>query len=121
MPAEFQKAMDFNLIGLKNTFCFLDDILIVSKRSEVELKLYNLKCLKRLDDDSLRINLPKCHFSNMKLIGSSIIFHNQVSHLSRARPPLFCLSSSSKDIQETPFFSGLSTLYHQVYTKFSPN
>ena len=26
MPAEFQKAMDYTLIGLKNTFCFLDDI-----------------------------------------------------------------------------------------------
>ena len=34
MPAEFQKAMDYTLIGLKITFCFLDDILIVSKGSE---------------------------------------------------------------------------------------
>ena len=33
MPAEFQKVMDYTLIGLKNTFCFLDDILIVSKGS----------------------------------------------------------------------------------------
>ena len=31
MPAEFQKAMDYNLIGLKNTYCFLDDNLIVSE------------------------------------------------------------------------------------------
>ena len=34
MPAEFQKAMDYTLIGLKYTFCFLDDILIVNKGSE---------------------------------------------------------------------------------------
>ena len=27
MPAEFQKAMDKTLIGLKNNYCFLDDIL----------------------------------------------------------------------------------------------
>ena len=27
LPAEFQKAMDYTLIGLKNTLCFLDDIL----------------------------------------------------------------------------------------------
>ena len=38
MPAEFQKAMDYTLIGLKNTFCFLDDILIVSKGSVEEHK-----------------------------------------------------------------------------------
>ena len=31
MPAEIQKAMDDTLIGLKNTYCFLDDILVVSK------------------------------------------------------------------------------------------
>ena len=34
MPAEFQKAMDDTLIGLKNTCLFFDDILIVSKGSE---------------------------------------------------------------------------------------
>ena len=31
MPAEFQKAIDCTLAGLENTFCFLDDILIVSR------------------------------------------------------------------------------------------
>ena len=34
MPADCQKAMDYALIGLENTFCFLDDILIVSKGSD---------------------------------------------------------------------------------------
>ena len=34
MPAEFQKAMDRTVNHAKNTFCFLDDILIVSKGSE---------------------------------------------------------------------------------------
>ena len=34
MPAEFQKAMDYTLVGLTNTYCFLDDILIVSKGSK---------------------------------------------------------------------------------------
>ena len=31
MPDEFQKAIDCTLAGLNNTFCFLDDILIVSR------------------------------------------------------------------------------------------
>ena len=59
MPAEFQKAMDYSLFGLNNTYCFLDDILIVSKGSLEEHKRYVMKCLKRLDDEQLRINLPK--------------------------------------------------------------
>ena len=39
MPAEFQKAMDRTINHAKNTFCFLDDILIVSKGSEIEHEL----------------------------------------------------------------------------------
>ena len=31
MPAEFQKAMDLSLNGLKNTNCFLDDIWLLAK------------------------------------------------------------------------------------------
>ena len=61
MPAEFQKTMYYTLVGLKNTFCFLDDILIVSKGSEDHFKLV-VNCLKKLDADKLCINLPKCHF-----------------------------------------------------------
>ena len=67
MPAEFQKTMDYTLIGLQNTYCFVDDILIASKGSEAELKKYVLKCLKRLDDENLRINLPKCLFSKLEI------------------------------------------------------
>ena len=67
MPAEFQKAMNYTLIGLKNTFCFLDDILIVSKGSEDDHFQLVLDCLKKLDADNLRINLPKCHFAKQQI------------------------------------------------------
>ena len=54
MPADFQKAMDYTLIGLQNTYCFLDDLLIVSKRSLNEHKNYVIKCLQQLDEENLR-------------------------------------------------------------------
>ena len=66
MPAEFTKAMDYTLIGLKIKFCFLDDIIIVSKVSEKDHFQLVLDCLKKLDADNLRINLPKCHFANQE-------------------------------------------------------
>ena len=66
MPAEFQKAMDYTLIGLQNTYCFLDDILIVSKGSLNEHKSYVMKCLQRIDDENLRINFPKSHFGKFE-------------------------------------------------------
>ena len=67
MPAEFQKAMDYTLIGLQNTYCFLDDILIVSKGSLNEHKSYVMKCLQRLDDENLRIDLPIYHFGKLEI------------------------------------------------------
>ena len=67
MPAEFQKVMDYTLIGLKNTYCFLDNILIASKGSLEEHKNYVMKCLQRLDDENLRIQLPKGHFGKLEI------------------------------------------------------
>ena len=67
MPAEFQKAMDFTLIGLKNTYCSIHEILIVSKGSLEEHKCCVMNCLKLLDDENLRINLPKCHFAKLEI------------------------------------------------------
>ena len=67
MLAELQKAMDYAFIGLKNNYRFLEDILNASKGSEAEHKEYVLKCLKRLDDDNLTINFPKCHFSKLEI------------------------------------------------------
>ena len=67
MPAKFQKAIDCTLVGLKNNFCFLDDILIVSRGGiEKHLDLVR-KCLKKLDQENLRINLAKCQFANKKI------------------------------------------------------
>ena len=67
VPVELQKAMDYTLIGLKNTFCFLDDILIVSKGSEEDHFKLVLDCFQKLDADNLQINLPKCHFEKQEV------------------------------------------------------
>ena len=67
MPAEFQKAMDYTLIGLQNTFCFVDDTIIVSTGTEADHLACVIKCLKKLDEDNLRINLQKCHFAKTEI------------------------------------------------------
>ena len=59
MPAEFQKAMDYTLVSLQNTYCFLDDIIIVSTGTETDHLAYITICLKKLDEDNLRVNLQK--------------------------------------------------------------
>ena len=41
----------------------MDDIIIVSTGTETDHLAYVHKCLQKLDDDNLRINLQKCHFA----------------------------------------------------------
>ena len=67
MPVEFQKAMDYTLVGLSNTYCFLDDIIVVSKGSRESHLKYVYDCLKKLEVDNLRINLSKCHFAKHQI------------------------------------------------------
>ena len=67
MPAEFQKAMDYTLVGLINTYCFLDEIIIVSKGSKESHIQYVYKCLQKLYADNLRINLSKCRFAKQQI------------------------------------------------------
>ena len=67
MPAQFQKAMDYTLIGLQKTYCVLDDIIIVSTGTEADHLAYVFLCLKKPDEDNLRINLQICHFAKTEI------------------------------------------------------
>ena len=96
MPAEFQKTVDCTLAGLSNTCCFLDDILIVSRgKIEQHLDLVR-KCLIKLDQENLRINLAKCHFAkdNIKWLGHSIV-QTRITPLSNKIDAIEKLSSPS--------------------------
>ena len=67
MPAEFQKAMDYTFVGLTKTYCFLDDIIVVSRGSKESHIKYFYKSLQKLDAHNLRINLSKCHFAKHQI------------------------------------------------------
>ena len=45
----------------------MDDIIIVSTGTEADHLAYVYKCLKKLDDDNLRINLKKCHLAKSEI------------------------------------------------------
>ena len=62
MPAEFQKAMDRTINHAKNTFCFLDDNLIVSMGNEIEHRTLVESVLKKLDDENLALKTSKKEF-----------------------------------------------------------
>ena len=63
MPKEFQKAMDNTLQGLSGVFCFLDDILIVSKGSVEDHTILVDKVISRMDEEGFALKFSKCEFS----------------------------------------------------------
>ena len=115
MPAEFQKAMDCTLIGLKNTF--LDDILIVSKGSKEDHFKLVLDCLQRLDADNLRNNLPKCLFAEQEISWLGYNIPNQGHHHSKLKPRHFCHYNHLIHLKKLRSFLGSV----QYISKFIPN
>ena len=61
MPADFRNAMDRTLNHIKNTFCFLDDVLIVSKGEKHEHEKLVIDVLEKLDNKNLALKL-ECQF-----------------------------------------------------------
>ena len=111
MPTEFQKAMDYTLIGLKNTFCYFDDILIVSKGSEEDHFKLVTKCLKKLDADNLSINSPKYHFAKQEIscLGYNIT-QTGISPQESKKSAIISLQPPNTLIKIT-FLPGLCPLY----------
>ena len=109
--------MDYTLIGLKNTYCFLENNLIVSKRLEAEHKHYVFKSFKRLDDENLKINLPKCHFSKLEI--GCLAYHisqSGISSIVNNTSSIFSLEAP-KTLKKLHSFFG--SVYYIVY--FIPN
>ena len=62
MPKEVQKAMDNTLQGLSRVFCFLDDILTVSKGSVEDHNILVDKVISLLDKEGFALKFSKCEF-----------------------------------------------------------
>ena len=64
--SSFQRFMDTILINVKNTFTYLDDILIAGSTLEEHL-VYLRNVLSTLAEHKLRISLSKCEFLRSEL------------------------------------------------------
>ena len=59
--------MEHTLINLLNTFCFIDDVLIVSRGSITEHNRLVEEVIIRLKDEGFSLELAKCEFSVHKI------------------------------------------------------
>ena len=67
MPADFQRAIDTTLKGLKNTCSFLDDIIIVTGGGIKKFIEQVFKCFEKLDKVNLSISLENAISKKSKI------------------------------------------------------
>ena len=116
-PAEFQKAMDYTLVGLSNTYCFLDGIIVVSKSTKEPHLKDVYKCLQKLDADNLRINLSKCHFAKHQINWLGFTF------LQNGVKPIESKTAAIAEIKAPKTLKQLRSILGSVHhlSKFIPN
>ena len=117
MPAEFQKAMDYTLVGLSHTYCFLDDIIVVSKGIQESHLKYVYNCLQKLEADNLRINLSKCHFAKQQINWLGFTFSQSVVKPIEAKTAAIAEIKAPKTLKHLRSFLG--SVHH--LSKFIPN
>ena len=63
MPAKFQRVMNTILSETLQAHAFIDDILVVTKGTEIEHILAIEKILRMLDRENMSLKLTKCQFA----------------------------------------------------------
>ena len=66
MPAEFQRVMDTIFSEFPQAHAFIDDILVVTKGTEIEHISAVEKILRKLDRENMSLKLTKCQFGRKK-------------------------------------------------------
>ena len=110
MPEAFQKVMDYNLVALNNTHCFLDDIIIVSRGAKEDNVNSVYKCLTNV------CYLHKYQFAKTQIEGlRNKFFQSGIS------PPesqtSANLSLSTLKVKATTLIFRFCSLYGQIQTQ----
>ena len=59
--------MEYTLIGLRKTYCFLANFILANAGLESDHTNYVIKCLQKLYEKNLSIILHKCHFDRSQI------------------------------------------------------
>ena len=106
--------MDYNLVGLKITHIFLDDIIIVSCSSKDDHIKLIYQCLKNSDEENVGINLLKFHFAKTEIEWLGYKFSQSgIAPLKSKTPATLNLQAPIKAIT---FIFSISTLFMQIHT-----
>ena len=117
MPAEFQKAIDLILNNEKDTFAFLDDILIISHGTKEQHVEKLTKVLNKLDTENMAISIDKCKLGckEVEWLGFVINEHGTT--------PMQKKTDATKNLTYPKTFKQLKSFMGSIHhlNKFIPN
>ena len=94
MPAEFQRVMDTILLEFPQVHAFIDDILVVTRGTEIGHISTVEKILRKLDRKNMSLKLIKCQFARRECewLGHKIT-RTGITPLARKREPIESLKA----------------------------
>eukprot|EP00057_Strongylocentrotus_purpuratus_P013848 XP_011668322.1 PREDICTED: uncharacterized protein K02A2.6-like [Strongylocentrotus purpuratus] len=115
-PAILQSAMEQVLQGLEGVVCFLDDMLISGKTESEHLASLNA-VLQRLEQNGLRLKLPKCEFMKTMVEYLDYVMGSDRLHPTLEKVQAVKDAPRPKNVQELRPYLGML----QYYARFLPN
>ena len=116
MPATFQNTIDKTLEGITSKFSFLDNFLVITKRSLNEHESELDKILEKLDKEDRAKNLQKCELAkNTARLqnnspGNNTVYHKNRNHIE---------TRTSQNTKKTTINYGKHTSTHKTHSEIS--
>lgn len=115
-PSIFQETMDKILVGIKDVYCYLDDILIGGKDFEdCQKKVHEV--FERLDKHNVKVNEGKCEYFKEKLEFLGFIISGIGLHPTNEKIEALINAPQPKDLMQLQSFLGMLNYYQ----RFIPN
>ena len=113
MPAEFQRVMDTIFSEFPQAHAFIDDILVVTKGTEIEHISDVEKILRKLDRENMSSKLTKCQFARKECewLGHKITC-NGITPLIQKTEPIESLKAP-KTLSQLKSFMGSNHSLHK--------
>ena len=112
MPAEFQRVMDTILSEFPQAQAFIDDILVVTKGTEIEHISAVERILRKLDRENMSLKLTKCQFARKECewLGHKITCTG-ITPLIRKTEPIESLKAPKTVSQLKSFMGSIHSLH----------
>ena len=117
MPAEFQRVMESILLEYSQAHAFIDDILVVTKSSEIGHIATVEKVLRKSDKENMSLKLTKCNFAQQECewLGHKIT-HTGVMPLIRKTEPIEAPKPPRTLTQFKSFMGSIHSLHKYLPT-----